>query len=82
MMIHQLILWLKPHYHISHFLPRFHVIVSFGVLLGGAVNAAALGRIGIVVAWTSEKLKAFAKLRRYLNFLGIVGKNTLIQQTY
>lgn len=50
--------------------------VSRKHLIGGAVNAAALGRIGIVVAWTPEKLKAFVKLRRYLNFLGSVGKNT------
>lgn len=45
-------------------------------LIGGAVNAAALGRIGIVVAWTPEKLRAFVRLRRYLKFLGQVGKNT------
>lgn len=50
--------------------------VSRKHLIGGAVNAAALGRIGIVVAWTPEKLRAFVKLRRYLNFLGSVGKNT------
>lgn len=50
--------------------------VSRKHLIGGAINAAALGRVGIVVAWTPEKLKAFIKLRRYLNFLGSVGKNT------
>ena len=50
--------------------------VSRKHLIGGAVNAAALGRIGIVVAWTHEKLMAFVRLRRYLKFLGKVGKNT------
>lgn len=50
--------------------------VSRKHLIGGAINAAALGRIGIVVAWTPEKLKAFIKLREYLEFLGSVGKNT------
>jgi len=50
--------------------------VSRKHLIGGAVNAAALGRIGLVIAWSPEKLKAFVKLRRYLDFLGSVGKNT------
>ncbi len=45
-------------------------------ILGGLVNAAALGRIGIVVAWTPEKLRAVLKMRRYLLFLASVGKNT------
>jgi len=26
--------------------------------MGSAINAAALGRIGIAVAWTDEKLRA------------------------
>lgn len=45
-------------------------------LMGGAVNAAALGRVGIAVGWTDEKVKAFIKLRSYLLYLGAVGKNT------
>jgi len=50
--------------------------VSRKHLVGGAVNAAALGRIGVVIGWTSEKFHALLKLRKYLNFLGNVGKNT------
>jgi len=50
--------------------------VSRKHLMGGAVNASALGRIGMLVAWTPEKLKAAIKLKRYLEFLGSVGKNT------
>ncbi len=50
--------------------------VSRKHLIGGLVNASALGRIGILIPWTSEKLKAFIKLRNYLKFLGRVGKNT------
>ena len=50
--------------------------VSRKHIIGGAVNASALGRIGILVAWTPEKLKAAIKLRRYLGFLASVGKNT------
>ncbi len=50
--------------------------VSRKHLMGGAVNAAALGRIGLAIAWSDDKLKAFVKLKRYLDFLGSVGKNT------
>ncbi len=50
--------------------------VSRKHLMGGAINAAALGRIGIAVGWTPEKVKAFVKLRSYLLFLARVGKNT------
>lgn len=50
--------------------------VSRKHLLGGAVNAAALGRIGIAVGWDAEKVRAFVKLRKYWNFLESVGKNT------
>lgn len=50
--------------------------VSRKHLMGGAINAAALGRIGIVIGWTEEKLRAFVKLRRYFQFLAAVGKNT------
>lgn len=49
--------------------------VSRKHLMGGAINAAALGRIGIVVGWTPEKVKALVKLRSYLLFLARVGKN-------
>ncbi|MGO9270137.1 MAG: hypothetical protein ACLQOO_07770 [Terriglobia bacterium] len=50
--------------------------VSRKHLMGGAINAAALGRIGIAVGWTAEKVKALVKLRSYLLFLASVGKNT------
>lgn len=49
--------------------------VSRKHLMGGAINAAALGRIGIAVGWTREKVKALVKLRAYLLFLARVGKN-------
>lgn len=45
-------------------------------LMGGAINAAALGRIGVAVAWNPAKLRAFAKLKRYLDYLASVRKNT------
>lgn len=50
--------------------------VSRKHLMGGAINAAALGRIGLAVAWNQEKLKAFVRMRSYLLFLAEVGKNT------
>jgi hypothetical protein len=45
-------------------------------LMGGAVNAAALGRLGIAVGWTQDKVIAFVKLRTYLLYLAALGKNT------
>ena len=45
-------------------------------IIGDAVNASALGRVGIFIAWTPEKLRAAVKMRRYLQFLKRVGKNT------
>lgn len=50
--------------------------VSRKHLIGGLVNASALGRIGVLIAWTPDKLKAFLKLRNYLKFLARVDKNT------
>lgn len=50
--------------------------VSRKHLLGGVVNASALGRMGIVVGWTGDKVKALFKLLAYWEFLGSVGKNS------
>lgn len=50
--------------------------VSRKHLMGGAINAAALGRFGIVIGWTPDKVRALLNLVRYLQFLGEVGKNT------
>lgn len=44
-------------------------------LLGGALNAAALGRIGIIIPWTKDKEKATARLIYYWSFLRAVKKN-------
>lgn len=52
--------------------------VSRKHLMGGAVNAAALGRLGIVVGWTEDKVRALVQVRQYLAFLGSVGKPTII----
>jgi hypothetical protein len=50
--------------------------VSRKHLLGGAVNASALGRIGLVVGWTENKVEALIRLQAYWDFLASVGKNT------
>lgn len=50
--------------------------VSRKHLMGGAINASALGRIGLAIAWNEEKLRAFVRMRSYLLFLAEVGKNT------
>ena len=38
-------------------------------LIGDALNAIALGRLGIVVAYTPDTLRAFGRIRKYLWFL-------------
>ncbi len=50
--------------------------VSRKHLLGGVVNASALGRIGIVIGWTFDKINALVRLREYWYFLKMRGKNT------
>lgn len=50
--------------------------VSRKHLMGGAINAAVLGRIGIAVGYTEEKHRAFLKLYRYFEFLRNVDKPT------
>ncbi len=44
--------------------------------LGDLVNASALGRIGLLVACSSEFLQVFVRQRVYLRYLANVGKNT------
>jgi hypothetical protein len=44
--------------------------------IGDLVNAAALGRVGVLIAWSPEILRAFLRQRAYLEFLFRVGKNT------
>jgi hypothetical protein len=50
--------------------------VSRKHLLGGALNASALSRIGILVPWTEEKVRASVKLLQYWDFLSYVEKNS------
>ena len=50
--------------------------VSRKHLLGGALNASALGRIAVLVGWTRDKLDALLRLRSYFAFLASVGKPT------
>ncbi len=44
--------------------------------LGDIVNASALGRIGIIIAWEERDLRSFMRILEYFNFLEDVGKNT------
>ena len=50
--------------------------VSRKHIVGGLVNASALGRIAVLVAWTPDKLKAFIKLKEYLKELSELEKNS------
>ena len=45
-------------------------------LMGGAINASALGRIGIAIGYTEEMHNAFLNLYRYFQFLESVDKPT------
>ncbi len=44
--------------------------------IGDLVNASALGRVGILVAWSPVILRAFLRQRAYLAFLFSVRKNS------
>jgi hypothetical protein len=50
--------------------------VSRKHLIGGAINASALSRFGLFIAYNAEKFKAMKKLEGYFNFLSEVKKNT------
>jgi len=50
--------------------------VSRKHLMGGAINASALGRLGIVLPWTQDNLKAFVRMIRYMSYLKQAQKNT------
>lgn len=44
-------------------------------LMGSAVNACSLGRIGVIVVWDEAKLQQFLRIERYLKFLAALEKN-------
>jgi hypothetical protein len=44
--------------------------------IGDLVNASALGRIGLLVAWSPGVFRTFLRQRVYLGYLARVGKNT------
>lgn len=44
--------------------------------LGDLVNASALGRIGLLIAWTPNVLSTFVRQRKYLAYLASVEKNS------
>ncbi|MCC6242136.1 MAG: hypothetical protein IT353_04815 [Gemmatimonadaceae bacterium] len=46
-------------------------------ILGGMLNAAALGRFGIMIGWTEESVHMLVRARRYLEFLLEVRKPSL-----
>ena len=50
-------------------------------MLGDIVNASALGRIGIIIAWDEFVMKAFFRQLKYFSFLQSVGKKHLQLKT-
>jgi hypothetical protein len=51
--------------------------VSRKHLMGGAINAAALGHIGLLIGWSEEKVRAMFRTRGYLHFLRSVDKPSM-----
>ena len=45
-------------------------------LMGSIINAGALGRVGILVAWQEEALRAAIRMRAYFDFLQEAEKRT------
>jgi len=45
-------------------------------LMGSIVNAGALGRVGILIAWKDEVLRAAIRMREYFDFLQQAKKRT------
>lgn len=43
-------------------------------LMGGAINAVALGRLGILVGWDAKKIRALVRTKAYMAILNQVGK--------
>ncbi|ETZ20139.1 hypothetical protein [Pedobacter sp. V48] len=50
--------------------------VSRKHLMGGAINASTLGKVGIAIGFNETKHRAFLNLYRYFEFLYDVGKPT------
>jgi len=44
--------------------------------MGSALNASALGRIGLAVGWDEDRVRRLIRMRKYLLALADVGKNT------
>jgi hypothetical protein len=45
-------------------------------LMGSAVNASSLGRVGLAVGWNEDRVRRFIRMRRYLRALAGLNKNT------
>ncbi|WP_261302912.1 hypothetical protein [Paenibacillus andongensis] len=45
-------------------------------LIGGIINASALGRVAILIPWNERQFRAFIKTLNYLSFLKSAEKNT------
>jgi hypothetical protein len=44
-------------------------------IIGGLINASALGRVAVLIGWDDRKVQAMFEQRMYMNFLQQVGKN-------
>lgn len=70
--------------NIAYFNPNARCLIGIEIentgtkkhCIGDLVNASALGRIGLLVAWNQEVLRTFLRQRVYLRYLERVEKNT------
>lgn len=46
-------------------------------ILGSTINAVALGRVGLLIGFSNDKVEQFLRCLKYLNFLKSVGKPSI-----
>jgi hypothetical protein len=59
----------------AYFVLRLKNQVTRKHIIGGLINASALGRVAVLIGWDDRKVQAMFEQRMYMNFLQQVGKN-------